>query len=151
MKHWAAVVWIAAAAMGLTWMRRAVRDHIVGWSAQRAQGGAASARRRALLMHGTAALLAVILIVVGLWAWNRGGSLAWVRYPIALAVLLGYLPAAMVAAPKLTKWQKSHEQRLILSGAAREGARGWDSVARVFSVVGVLLGFVALFLLVVPT
>lgn len=151
MKHWMAVLWLAVAAGGLTWLRKGVRDRVVDWGARRSRGTQAQGRHRALALHGGVFLGAVVVLAAGFLAWHLGGRTAWLRYPPALAVVFGYVPVAMVAAPKLTKWQKSHEQRLIAAGAARDGARGWDAVARVFSVLGAVLGFAALFLLVVPT
>ena len=144
MKSWLLLLLVVAAAALVLLTRRSVRTSVVTWMAARVGPDARSGRRAALLWHGSA-FLAAVATLTGAWFGVRaGGAARWVGDAAAIAVVLGYLPFTSLGAPKMTRWQKSFGQHLAEAGAARSAATACADVARVFSVVGVLVALAAL-------
>lgn len=128
-------------------IRTALRARVTAWAAARLSPHARRARLQVIAWLGTWSMLAALLLLAGLVASRASGGWPALGAMAGVVVLVGYVPAATLGAPKLTRWQKDLGWRLHEAGATRDSAVAAAAVARVFSVLGLLAGVGALILI----
>ena len=146
-KAWLPVIVAVFIFVGTAAARRQYRASVTASLARGLRGSTGAGGRRAARLLGFPLLAALALVAVGLWALTDGGEYHWVRYPLAVIVLVGYAPIATLGAPKATKWQKGFAATLMKAGASADAAAGAASVARVTSAIGLVVSLLALVLL----
>ncbi len=140
---------LALALAWVWWARRRYQQRHLSWLVRRS--GTSTARAR-LVTVGTEvvalvlALAALAVAVVSEQEW----AAYFLRLPLALLVLVGYVPYAAMLAPVRTarRVRRTPEERLIESGAPGDVARAVAAVGAPFAAVGTLVMLAAVYVLV---
>lgn len=146
MKSWFPLVVLVCALLLMLWLRHSYRADATRWLAAHLRGGQARARTWGTGIHLGSAAAALGVLGLGWWLTTLGDPWTVARFLAAGIVLFTYVPVATLGSPKLTRWQKSFDQRLVEAGADAEAARAFAPVARFFSGFAVLVAVGAVFL-----
>lgn len=138
-----------AAVLGLVWWarRRFQRRHL-SWLVARAKGDPRRAQRITLVPE-IAALLAACVALGSAVVSQQLFGLFWIRVPLAVFVLVFYVPYASMLAPrrKVPKLRRTPVERMVDLGATEHVAFEIARVGKPFAVAGTLAMLAAVYVL----
>ncbi len=144
-----AVIAAFAIVLGLVWwVRHRFQERHLLWLVQRSRGTPKRAQAVTLLPELAALVAACAALVVAVLSEQLWG-LFWLRIPLAILVLLLYVPYAAMLAPvrAIPKLRRTPSQRMVDQGASPQVAEAIARTGRPFAVTGTVLMLAAVYVL----
>lgn len=138
-----------ALVLGLVWwVRHRFQQRHLTWLVQRSRSDPRRAKTAVLAPEVGAFVLACVALAVAVLSEQVWGFF-WVRIPLAILVLVLYVPYAAMLAPvrAIPKLRRTPSQRMVDLGAPQEVADTIARIGRPFAVAGTLVMLAAVYVL----